>query len=143
MDNKNLPAFPVECSYRENGEIKGVQTGDTTGFETGLTKREYFAATAPDNIPYWFVHTPVAETPQTPNWADIENKEDKMACRDWVREGTYGLPDHLKWFSDQFEKAVKDRKAAELKNEEARYFQWRKYYAEQMLAELNKQPCYL
>lgn len=43
MDNKNLPAFPVECSYDENKNVKGCQTGNTTGWEMGLSKREYIA----------------------------------------------------------------------------------------------------
>lgn len=38
------PAFPVECSFV--GEPHGVQTGNTTGWVTGLTIRDYFAAAA-------------------------------------------------------------------------------------------------
>lgn len=43
MNNKYLPAFPVECTYTEDGEIKGLQTGNTTGWQLGLTKREIIA----------------------------------------------------------------------------------------------------
>lgn len=40
------PAFPVECQYRDGRPTTGIQTGNTTGWEPGLTKREYFAAMA-------------------------------------------------------------------------------------------------
>lgn len=45
MDNKNQPAFPVEVSYRSDGSIYGIQTGNESGFEAGLTKREIISAT--------------------------------------------------------------------------------------------------
>jgi hypothetical protein len=45
-DNKNQPAFPVDTAYTSDGKINGVQTGPQSGFELGLTKREYFAAMA-------------------------------------------------------------------------------------------------
>lgn len=50
MDNKYLPAFPVECSYDENKNAKGCQTGNTTGWEKGLSKRELIAAMALQGI---------------------------------------------------------------------------------------------
>lgn len=50
MDNKNLPAFPVECSYDENKNVKGCQTGNTTGWEMGMSKREKIAAMALQGI---------------------------------------------------------------------------------------------
>ena len=46
MKVKNQPAFPVEVSVNENGNLNGIQTSNHTGFEMGLTKREYFAAKA-------------------------------------------------------------------------------------------------
>lgn len=46
MKTKNTPAFPVEVSVNENGELRGSQTSNFSGFEMGLTKREYFTAKA-------------------------------------------------------------------------------------------------
>lgn len=46
MNTKNQPAFPVEVSVDENGNLRGSQTSNFSGFEMGLTKREYFAAKA-------------------------------------------------------------------------------------------------
>lgn len=46
MNTKNQPAFPVEVSVDENGNLRGSQTSNFSGFEIGLTKREYFAGKA-------------------------------------------------------------------------------------------------
>ena len=43
---KNQPAFPVEVSTDENGNLRGSQTSNFSGFELGLSKREYFVAKA-------------------------------------------------------------------------------------------------
>ena len=56
MKTKNTPAFPVEVSVNENGELRGSQTSNFSGFEMGLTKREYFTAKAMQAIlsnPEW------------------------------------------------------------------------------------------
>lgn len=56
MKTKNTPAFPVEVSVNKNGELRGSQTSNFSGFEMGLTKREYFTAKAMQAIlsnPEW------------------------------------------------------------------------------------------
>jgi len=56
VKTKNTPAFPVEVSVNENGELRGSQTSNFSGFEMGLTKREYFTAKAMQAIlsnPEW------------------------------------------------------------------------------------------
>jgi hypothetical protein len=45
MKNGELPAHPVECQYGSD-KLEGLRTGEYSGFETGLTKREYFAGLA-------------------------------------------------------------------------------------------------
>lgn len=44
--NDGGPAFPVDCSYNGEGKLVGVQTGIGSGWETGMTLRDYFAAKA-------------------------------------------------------------------------------------------------
>jgi hypothetical protein len=44
MDNKKLPAFPAEVSFSNEEKMRGPQTGIDSGWEIGLTKREYIAA---------------------------------------------------------------------------------------------------
>lgn len=56
MKTKNQPAFPVEVSLQENGELRGSQTSQYSGYELGLSKREYFVAKAMQGLlsnPEW------------------------------------------------------------------------------------------
>jgi acyl CoA:acetate/3-ketoacid CoA transferase alpha subunit len=56
MKTLNKPAFPVEVSMDENGKTRGSQTSNFSGYEMGLTKREYFAAKAVQGLlsnPEW------------------------------------------------------------------------------------------
>lgn len=56
MKTKNAPAFPVEVSVQENGELRGSQTSPYSGYELGLSKREYFVAKAMQGLlsnPEW------------------------------------------------------------------------------------------
>ena len=46
MNNADKPINPVEVSGDGEGNIQGMQTGNYSGWETGLTKREYFAGIA-------------------------------------------------------------------------------------------------
>lgn len=43
MKNDGGPAFPVECTW-VYGEPQGIQTGNTQGWATGMSLRDYFAA---------------------------------------------------------------------------------------------------
>ena len=44
--NDGGPAFPVEVSAGADGFLVGRQTGNQSGFATGLSIRDYFAAKA-------------------------------------------------------------------------------------------------
>ena len=46
MNNADKPINPVEVSGDGEGNIQGMQTGNYSGWEIGLTKREYFAGLA-------------------------------------------------------------------------------------------------
>lgn len=126
MENKNEPAFPVpaDCYSRE-----------------GMTKREYFACNAPNLIPDWFKHTPpeMDRTPM-PLLPDTAPDEDVYVIRLWHDIGG-SVPNHLNWYTDQFEKYQNEHSAFEYADRQARYFQWRVFYAEQLLTQLsNLQP---
>jgi hypothetical protein len=128
MENKDKMAFP----FYEPG----------TGFGSvseGLSKLEFFACNAPADIPGWFKHiTPDFAFSEMHNPDEIENEEDRKEVKGWLRDPIFDLPDHLKWFSDRVELVRQEKKVFEAKNTEARYFQWRRYYAEQLLVELSK-----
>jgi hypothetical protein len=125
MQNLNQPAFPPNAGW-EHSEAKG------------LSKREWFAAHAPIEIPNWFTHVPPEKKlTRRPIWLDIDNEQDRETCRHWL-DGEYDLPEHLKWFSDQFSKAYDEEQQWNIENESERYFQWRVHYADIMLHELQK-----
>ena len=40
-ENGDMPAMPVECQFGPDDKVRGQQTGNYSGWEIGLTKREY------------------------------------------------------------------------------------------------------
>ena len=44
--NDGGPAFPVECSFDKGAIYGGLQTGNSSGWVTGVSIRDYFAAQA-------------------------------------------------------------------------------------------------
>jgi len=46
IENGDMPAMPVECQFGPDDKVRGQQTGNYSGWEIGLTKRELFAALA-------------------------------------------------------------------------------------------------
>jgi hypothetical protein len=131
MEEKNKPAFPIKSVEYDGGDQYDV-------IHEGLTKREYFAAMAGEP-PEWFIHKPIEEKyPSTPNWNDIKDEEHKKLCMDWVHDGYYDLPEELTWFSDKFNKAIEERAEWNYKNIVSRYFQWKTFYADELLAKLTQ-----
>jgi hypothetical protein len=53
MTDPNEPAFPVECQYHKGMPVGGIQTGNTTGWESGMTKLEHFSAMAMQGLLSW------------------------------------------------------------------------------------------
>ncbi len=45
FSNGETPAHPVDCAW-DDGEVRGTQTGNRSGWAIGLTKREHLAAMA-------------------------------------------------------------------------------------------------
>jgi hypothetical protein len=133
MENKDMPAFPMERQIF----MKGSEQVEIPA-ASGISKLEFIACNAPADIPGWFKHTPpaITVTPQ-PDWQTIEPKSDRDIIEVWFENGEE-LPKHLKWFSDQYEAHNRDYTAFHAANSVAKYFQWRRYYAEQLLKELEK-----
>jgi hypothetical protein len=131
MENKDKMAFPF---YEPGSGFSSVSEG--------LTKLEFFACNAPNEIPGWFVHTPAEwEEVFPPQATKIVNEELRKRALDWVRDPIYDLPQELDWFQDEYEKYWESKRQFAIADEQARYFQWRRHYAEQLLAELsNPQP---
>jgi hypothetical protein len=131
MNIKDRSAFPVLDSDYKCGMAV------LTCVDPGISALEFIACNAPDQIPAWFVHTSpdLAVTPQ-PEWHTLP-KPDQDNIKLWLQDGE-DLPTHLKWYSEQFNRHIEEDKAFKLADMQARYFQWRRFYAEQLLAELSK-----
>lgn len=143
MGCKNQPAFPVLMQQVGDNEFRAHRPGDPLSYTrpmAGLTKREYFAAVAPNDIPEWFEHVePERPDVKFPNIDDVEDVNDWKILDKWIWSvKKFALPDHLAWFGEQWAEAHKKRKEWEKADAAARYFQWRKYYADMMIAELSK-----
>jgi len=83
MKTKNAPAFPVEVSVNENGELRGSQTSNFSGFEMGLTKREYFTAKAMQAIL------------SNPEWMKVYEKEKYLMQSQIVAEVAVSYADQV------------------------------------------------
>jgi len=81
MKTKNTPAFPVEVSVNENGELRGSQTSNFSGFEMGLTKREYFTAKAMQGLL------------SNPEWMKVYQKEKYLMQSQIVAEVATNMAD--------------------------------------------------
>lgn len=130
MDNKDKMAFPV------NEEITDrIDMG--TKIYTGVTKLEFFACNAPNEIPGWFEHVaPEKNITPMPRWQDTP-KVHHDYIKAWFMDNQE-LPEELHWFGVQYKKYEKEEREYRHADNGARYFQWRRYYAEQLLAELSK-----
>ena len=101
-----------------------------------ISKREYFAANAPEKIPEWFSRCfkPSESSIEEPN----HTHEQKKLAQEYWNEN-YGLSE------EDFKEAT--RLALEMRDynnkvsieyEESIYFAWRTYYAASLLKELSK-----
>lgn len=122
--NPNDYAFPVPSDYVGCG---------------GLSTREYFASKAPET-PSWFTHKPEPQPQQPRHWHEVElaNEEDLNEVRAWESDAIWDLPEHLRWFQDQWAEYWEKYNEWKIKDNITRYFQWRTYYADMMIEELNK-----
>jgi glycine/D-amino acid oxidase-like deaminating enzyme len=108
-----------------------------------MEKKTYFAANAPTEIPRWFepILEPKPTAPKAWDQMKWENEEDKGWVRDWHRDPIFDLPEHLSWYQKQWDAHNEVRRDWEKKYEQQRFFQWRWFYAEQMLnSEPNLEP---
>ncbi len=132
-DNKNSPAFPTITWDQINGHF--VQVTECSG----VSKLEFIACNAPFDIPSWFIHlAPEKPDIKAPDWEEIKIVEDRNMVRGWVSDPCFDLPDHLQWFSDKTREATSAYYDWLNKDKATRYFQWRRYYAEQLLLTLSK-----
>lgn len=128
-DQNDIPAFPF-IEARE---------GYRQMYSPGLSKREYFAGLAPETIPDWFEGT-YPEKPTAPQaWTSLPDSDpNKKALQAWHWDPIYDLPDELQWYQRAWSKFWSDERNWETENRKIRYFQWRVFYSEALLKELEK-----
>ena len=71
---KSTTAFPVEVSTDKNGNLRGSQTSNFSGYEMGLTKLEYFTAKAMQGLL------------SNPEWMKVYQKEKYLMQSEIVAE---------------------------------------------------------
>lgn len=101
-----------------------------------MNRIDYFAAHAPGKIPDWFKHQE-STRPNEVTWLQLTTPEDQETARAWMCDDSWDLPEHLKWFQEAYIKYLEEKRLWERQNNESRFFQWRQYYAEQMVELIN------
>lgn len=107
---------------------------------TGLTKREYFSALAPNQIPHWFKIDSKIKKPQSPkSWAEFpEDDPHREELRKWQHDPIYDLPEELQWYQKLWQKYHDQMHEYDRLIQAERYFAWRKYYADELLKQLEQ-----
>lgn len=135
MSDKHSPAFPtITWDQLLSGQFAQVTEN------IGVTKLEFFACNAPNEIPGWFKHTPPdIDVAIRPDCAGMAQKDiDVIRC--WHDSDDVlgeSLPDHLKWYAVQFTLHIQEQAEYNEIDRKERYFQWRRYYAEQLLLTIS------
>lgn len=103
--------------------------------QEGATLRDYFAAKAPKNIPFWFKCN-FASEPQYPCLEELP-EELRSEAQDWLSDPIFDFSfEHgikLVEFQARHEMARIAHEAWETECRKIRYFSWRYYYADAML----------
>jgi hypothetical protein len=127
--NDGGPAFPRPM---------GSTTGRFNSSQEGMTLRDYFAASAPGEIPAWFKHAPAQERPTIPVPHEALTEEQ---YKEWEGLGDWLNPEdasaEVRDFDAKYQVARETDAAWGVEQQVARYFAWRVFYAEQMIAALS------
>lgn len=122
------------------------------GFHKGMDLQSFFAVNAPTEIPDWFKHTFTKKPNKRPYLHQTFGKNSEHEHKNFFLE-FYNTEDDV-WFVDDnkipvgLKQAVEDHVAGlesdikeiekwEYENQVARYFQWRVFYANNLINELN------
>lgn len=147
--NDGGPAFPVECSW-SGDKPHGLQTGPASGWETGLSVRDWFATHAPTDVPPWFR---LENAPQVPRLIGAEDalkiapgydtltKDDRRKVLDWLCDPCWEVDDEVSpevasiahCAMDSINAARAAHDAAIVEIEVMRLIAWRWHYADLMI----------
>lgn len=108
-------------------------------FIFGISAREYFAAKATEEPPYWFEFQSELKQPKKPKLTEILSQKtgltekEKRAITDWFKDPIFDLPKRLNFAQKTMEEYNKKSNEHHFKKQEERYFKWRYYFADKML----------
>src|SRR6185369_16843545 len=98
------------------------------------TKREYFAACAPEEIPNWFKAIETGKPKAPDSYRSLpDDSPHKELLTQWHGDPIFDLPEELKWYQEKWEAYWNEKSDWEKENARSRYFQWRWYFADQMI----------
>lgn len=144
---KTTPQAPAHpCHSMEDGSL-------SVGSNTGLTKREYFANSAPDLIPEWFKHN-IRPMPEHPGYLDNVFGKGSSHPMKHIYMRFYN-DETNEWITNvAITQELKDAVSKHIAtvdewwivyniwgvdNDNQRYFQWRLHYADALINSLNSE----
>lgn len=123
---KNNPAFPGPSN---------------TGFQIGMTKLEYAAIHAPEEIPRWFKHKePYSKSIRHPkDCIKPEHMKEPHLYKinNWLNDGCYDLDPEYDYIEEASRAYMEAKDSWSKENTLQRYFQWKIFYAETLLKTLT------
>lgn len=127
--NDGGPAFPRAAAWSNPGATSVSQS------QEGISLRVYFAMHAPADIPEWFTVPPPTPKPAIPELKDLPmiDREHYASLRDGTLAEAQASLGALGLYRE-FMKADRDLAAWYTNQAKAKYFAWRWFYADQMLA---------
>ena len=129
MKNADMPAMP-----NSNPETYPVPCASEWAY--GLTKREHFAGIAPNDPPIWFLSGFEADLSHI---AKIELTEEEARLKREYESDNYGIPeDEFKRGQDISSRVRRQEFFLQREQEKQAYFAWRLYFADCLLAELER-----
>ncbi len=118
------PAFP----HTDSGD---------TATRPGMSLRAYFAAHAPDEIPQWFKHKPLEESPPPPPMIPFGPEHSVRHIREYLHDectrDAYPNDEIFKEFVKRHRAYFAARHEYQIRDSAARMIQWRCTYADLML----------
>lgn len=136
IDTSGKPVFPRDGT--PEGRARSQQAKAAPPVADPVTRREYFAAHAPD-VPKWYSHTPTAPKPDTLSPERHLQGEDLEQFRQW-HEGKVqfeALPQKVHTFMLKAQEMKKIQDAWVVMQQRAKFFAWRWFYADMMIEASN------
>lgn len=133
-DNANQPANPIKLNNRVDDGSGNIVIEECDDYFHGLTKREHFAGLAPSDVPDWFEFQADFSNIVAPDLT--QHQLDMMGE---YRAENYDISEEdFKVGSDAHSLMSSYECKLEREQSKQRYFAWKVYHSDELLAELDK-----